>query len=54
MPDGQVICKTLEIEAGLNEVELELHVRLEAEQYIPYALDDDGGVRLHFSMGPEL
>ncbi|WP_339474923.1 type IV pilus biogenesis protein PilM [Pseudomonas sp. RL_5y_Pfl2_69] len=40
MPDGQVICKTLEIEAGLNEVELELHVRLEAEQYIPYALDD--------------
>ena len=40
MPDGQVICKTLEVEAGLSEVELELHVRLEAEQYVPYALDD--------------
>ena len=40
VPDGQVICKTLAVEAGLSEVELELHVRLEAEQYIPYALDD--------------
>jgi len=40
VPDGQVICKTLEVEAGLSEVELELHVRLEAEQYIPCALDD--------------
>ena len=40
MPDGQVICKTLEVDAGLSEVELELHVRLEAEQYIPYALED--------------
>lgn len=34
IPDGQVICKTLEVEAGLNEIELELHVRLEAEQHI--------------------
>ena len=40
IPDGQVICKTLEVEAGLNEIELELHVRLEAEQHIPYALED--------------
>ena len=40
MPDGQVICKSLEVEAGLSEVEFELHVRFEAEQYIPYALDD--------------
>ncbi|WP_409498067.1 type IV pilus assembly protein PilM [Pseudomonas fragi] len=40
VPDGQVICKTLEVEAGLSEVELELHVRLEAEQHIPCALED--------------
>ena len=55
MPDGQVICKTLEVEAGLSEVELELHVRLEAEQYIPYALDDmalDFEVQDHLSGHP--
>ena len=40
IPDGRLICKTLEVEAGLSEVELELHVRLEAEQYVPYALED--------------
>lgn len=37
--DGQLICKTLELDAGLAGVELELHVRLEAEQHVPYALE---------------
>ena len=55
VPDGQVICKTLEVEAGLSEVELELHVRLEAEQHIPCALDDmalDFEVLEHLSSQP--
>ena len=39
MPDAQVICKTVEVEAGLSESDLEVHIRLEAEQYVPYALD---------------
>ena len=55
VPDGQVICKTLEVEAGLSEVELELHVRLEAEQHIPCALDDmalDFEVLEHLSSEP--
>ena len=37
--DGQLICKNLELDAGLAEAELELHVRLEAEQHVPYALE---------------
>lgn len=40
IPDGLLISRVIEVEPGLNEVELELHVRLEAEQYVPYALDD--------------
>ena len=55
VPDGQVICKTLEVEAGLSEVELELHVRLEAEQHIPCALEDmalDFEVLEHLSSQP--
>ncbi|MFI8338147.1 type IV pilus biogenesis protein PilM [Pseudomonas taetrolens] len=40
LPDTQVICKTLEVETGLSENELELYVRLEAEQYVPYALEE--------------
>ena len=40
VPDTQVICKNLEVDAGLSEEDLELYVRLEAEQYIPYALDE--------------
>ena len=40
VPDTQVICKNLELDAGLSEDDLELYVRLEAEQYIPYALDE--------------
>ena len=40
MPDELLISKTLEVESGLSEADLELHVRLEAEQYVPYALED--------------
>ena len=40
LPDTHVICKTFEIEAGLTEDELELQVRLEAEQCVPYALEE--------------
>ena len=40
MPDELLISKTIEVEAGLGEADLELHVRLEAEPYIPYALED--------------
>lgn len=57
VPDGEVISKTLEVEAGLSEVELELHVRLEAEQYIPCALDDmalDFEVQGHLPGNPGL
>ena len=38
--DTQVIGKTFEVQAGLSQEELELHVWLEAEQYLPYALED--------------
>ena len=37
--DGQLICKNLELDAGLVGDELELSVRLEAEQHVPYALE---------------
>ena len=40
MPDELLISKTLEVESGLSEADLELHVRLEAEQYVPYAFED--------------
>ena len=40
LPDTHVICKTFEIEAGLTEDELEFQVRLEAEQCVPYALEE--------------
>lgn len=40
MPDTLVMCKTIQVETGLNEQDLELHVRLEAEHYVPYNLDD--------------
>lgn len=40
VPDAQVICKTLAVEADLADEDLELYVRLEAEQYVPYALAD--------------
>ena len=52
MPDTQVICKIIEVEPGLSEQDLELHVRLEAEQYVPYDLDD---AALDFQvLGPSL
>lgn len=40
LPDTQIICKRLEVEAGLSESDLELHMRLEAEQHVPYALEE--------------
>ena len=40
LPDTHVICKHLAVDAGLSDDDLELYVRLEAEQYIPYALDE--------------
>ncbi|MFP3515851.1 type IV pilus assembly protein PilM [Pseudomonas sp. SIMBA_077] len=40
LPDTQVICKKIEVDADLREDDLELYVRLEAEQHIPYALDE--------------
>ena len=35
-----VITKTIEMEAGLSDDELENQIRLEADQYIPYPLDE--------------
>lgn len=35
-----VICKTVEMEAALTDDERETRLRLEADQYIPYPLDD--------------
>lgn len=40
LPDTHVICKAFEVEAGLTEDELELQVRLEAEQCVPYSLEE--------------
>lgn len=40
MPDTQVISKVIRVEADLSTSDLELHVRLEAEQYVPYSLDE--------------
>jgi len=40
LPDTQIICKHLDLEAGLSDDDLELYVRVEAEQYIPYALEE--------------
>ena len=49
--DTQVIGKTFEVQAGLSQEELELHVWLEAEQYLPYALED---AALDFEVQEEL
>lgn len=40
VPDETVISKVIEVPAGLSELELEDQVLLEAEQYIPYPLED--------------
>ncbi|MGC3423755.1 pilus assembly protein PilM, partial [Pseudomonas aeruginosa] len=34
-----VITNTIELEAGLSEDELENHLKIEADQYIPYPLE---------------
>lgn len=50
LPGSAVIGKLLEMEAGLSEEELENLLRLEADQYIPYPLDE---VALDFEvLGP--
>ena len=55
VPDALVIGKTFEVQAGLSREDLELHVWLEAEQYLPYALEDaalDFEVQEHVSSSP--
>lgn len=50
LPGAAVISKTLEVEAGLSEDELESLLRLEADQHIPYPIDE---VALDFEvLGP--
>jgi type IV pilus assembly protein PilM len=40
MPQSAVITKKINLPAGLREEELELHVESEANQYIPFSLDE--------------
>ena len=40
VPDALAISKTLAVEADLTGDDLELYVRLEAEQHVPYGLED--------------
>src|SRR6266849_4269802 len=50
VPTGAVITKKIVVSAGLREDELELQVESEANQYIPFALEE---VNLDFqSLGP--
>jgi len=50
VPSGAVITKKIIVQAGLREDELELQVETEANQYIPFALDE---VNLDFQLiGP--
>ena len=50
VPSGAVISKKIVVAAGLREEELELQVETEANQYIPFALEE---VNLDFqSLGP--
>ena len=50
VPSGAVISKKIVVAAGLREEELELQVETEANQYIPFALEE---VNLDFQpMGP--
>jgi type IV pilus assembly protein PilM len=50
VPSGAVITKKIIVQAGLREDELEIHVETEANQYIPFALDE---VNLDFQLiGP--
>ena len=50
IPSGAVITKKIIVQAGLREDELELQVETEANQYIPFALDE---VNLDFQLiGP--
>ena len=50
VPTGAVISKKIVVAAGLPEAELELQVETEANQYIPFALEE---VNLDFqSLGP--
>ena len=37
---GTVITKTIEMSAGLNEDEMENQLQVEADQYIPYPLEE--------------
>ena len=47
VPSGAVITKKIIVQAGLREDELELQVETEANQYIPFALDE---VNLDFQL----
>jgi len=50
VPTGAVITKKIVVAAGLREDELEIQVESEANQYIPFALEE---VNLDFqSLGP--
>ena len=40
VPSAMVITKVIQMPAGLKDSELEAQIQLEADQYIPYALDE--------------
>jgi type IV pilus assembly protein PilM len=40
LPRSEVVTRVIQIKRGLSETETEVEVRSQAEQYIPYAMDD--------------
>lgn len=40
MPDAEVIRKVIDMEAGLSSEDLDARIRVEADQYVPYARED--------------
>lgn len=40
MPDAEVIRKIIDMEAGLSTEDLDARIRVEADQYVPYARED--------------
>ncbi|WP_447503084.1 pilus assembly protein PilM, partial [Acinetobacter pittii] len=49
-PTSTVIHKTIEMDADMNDDEREVQIRLDAEQYIPFPLDE---VSLDFEVLPD-
>ncbi|WP_336043183.1 type IV pilus assembly protein PilM, partial [Acinetobacter pittii] len=50
VPTSTVIHKTIEMDADMNDDEREVQIRLDAEQYIPFPLDE---VSLDFEVLPD-